>query len=200
MAVDARDEIWEESFGTYYDVYYEEMLTEAIINWWLVVDEVVTILVGLTVVICLLLFSRGQPPNGDHKNICVSIILFPVFWAMFHIILNVPERLKNHGESARRLMTLRINLETFRNQMRINPDFPIDKFTNKFTELRQNFLNNMQLVKPDILKIAWLKHKIHAELNTKLQNEIQAFEGCCASEKEGKAEHPCPKPNSRPKS
>ena len=197
MAVDARDEIWEESFGTYYDVYYEEMLTEAIINWWLVVDEVVTILIGGAVAICSPFLLR-QFPNGDYKNIWVSIVWFLVFWAMLHLFLNVPERLKNHGNSLRRFLILRINLETFRDEIRINPDFPIYKFTNKFTELHQNFLNNMQLVKPDFLKIAWLEHKIKNDLNAKLQNEIQAFEGGYSDKKTGKTtERPCPKP--RPK-
>ena len=196
MAIDERDKIWEESFGIYYDACYEEMLAETIINWWLIVDEVVTILVGATVVIFLLIFIGGQQPNGDHKNIWgVSGIAFLV---VFHISLNVPERLKNHGNSLRRFLILRINLETFRDEIRINPDFPIYKFTNKFTELHQNFLNNMQLVKPDFLKIAWLEHKIKNELNAKLQNEIQAFEGGCSDKKTGKTtERPCPKP--RPK-
>ena len=48
MALDARDEVWNAAYDTYYSTYFEEMVCDVLLDRWQWLDEVTKVLVALT--------------------------------------------------------------------------------------------------------------------------------------------------------
>lgn len=59
---DPRDVLWEESFNTYYDAYYEERLAESILVSWLRVEMITKLLVAFT--------ATGSAVSGGRFGQC----------------------------------------------------------------------------------------------------------------------------------
>lgn len=170
MPIDPRDEIWKVTFETYYDAYYQELLSDRVIHRWQRFDEITKTLVAIT--------ASGSAISGwalwndpEFKILWGGMAGFAALLGIIHTALHVPERLKDHGEIKRRSASLRADLETFRYRMRIDPDFPVDEFTREFVEYRKRFSNDLQLIKNDILLTMNLANKVQEQLNVRLRGE-----------------------------
>ncbi len=171
MAFDQRDELWEVTFETYYDAYYNEQLADYLINRWQRVDESTKVLSALT--------ASGSAVSGWALWNQPS---FHLMWALLagaaalltitHAALAVPGRLKDQAELKRRFAGLRTDLETFRYRMRVNPDFSVDDFTKEFVTYRTRYSDSIQLLKNDLLLTSRLAKKAQSELNNFLKEEI----------------------------
>jgi hypothetical protein len=172
MPFDPRDELWVAAFETYYDAFYQEKLSDELIDWWQRLDEFTKILVTAT--------ASGSAITGwalwntPHFKTLWSVLAgIAALFSIIHASLGVPERLKYHGEIKRRSAGLRIELETFRYRMKINPNFIIDEFTKEFVEYRKRFSSDIiQLLKNDLLETRWLQVKIQDNLNFQLADQI----------------------------
>jgi hypothetical protein len=138
MPYDPRDQLWEGSFETLYHVFYEEYITWGLINQWQKIDEITKVVVALT--------ASGSAVAGwtlwnepYFKTIWASIAGFAAVLSIIHTALRVPERIKEHGEAKLQLINLRIDLETFRYRMCIDPNFSIESFTQEFVEYRKRY-------------------------------------------------------------
>ncbi len=164
MPADPRDELWSVSFGTYYHVYYQELLADHVINRWQKADDITKVLVALT--------TTGSAVTGwalwtepTLKVVWAILAGIAAVLSIIHTTLGVPARLKDHGDIERRFATLRIALETFRQQMRIDSDFPIKEFKDKYDEYRTRYSEYVQTLKHDILitqnrHLMGIKHNI----------------------------------------
>jgi hypothetical protein len=109
MAFDPRDELWEVTFETYYDAYYNEQLADYLINRWQRVDESTKVLSALT--------ASGTAMSGWALWSQPS---FHLLWALLagvaalltitHAALAVPGRLKDQAELKRRFASLRTDV------------------------------------------------------------------------------------------
>ena len=77
--------------------------------------------------------------------------------SIIHSRLSVPERLKESLAVMRLFGELRVRLETFRDEMRINPEFPVDEFTERYRNYREQLGACVQQISPNLLKTNRLK-------------------------------------------
>jgi len=173
MTFDPRDELWEVTFETYYDSYYNEQLSDFLINRWQRVDEGTKVLSAVT--------ASGSAVSGWALW---SQPGFHITWAILaglaalltitHAALAVPGRIKDQTELKRRFAGLRTDLETFRYRMRVDPDFSVEDFTKEFVAYRNRYSDNIQLLKNDLLLTRRLTQKAQSELNNFLKDEISS--------------------------
>lgn len=174
MSFDPRDELWNAAYNTYYDAFYEEIAAEKLINKWQMADEISKVIVAIT--------ASGSAMSGwalwnepQFKYIWAIIAGIGAILALLHSTLGVSGRLKNWGDVKRWFATLRIDLETFRYRMSVNPDFAIDEFQKDFIEHRRRYNEGIQTKTNDILWSIKLEEKTQAELNKRVTalNNVQ---------------------------
>ena len=68
--------------------------------------------------------------------------------------------------------TLRIDIETCRYRMRINPEYPVNEFTKEYVDYRKRFGDCVQRIKDDVLRTERLKMQAQDEVNDKLADQI----------------------------
>jgi hypothetical protein len=171
MAVDSRDQIWAASFETYYDAHYEELVADSLIGRWQIVDEITKVLVALT--------ASGSAVSGwtlwnnpSFKYVWMSMAGVGAVLSIIHVALAVPGRLKDWGEIKRSFASLRIDLETYRYRMGIDPQFPVEDFTKEFSDYRRRFGECVQRIKNDILRTRRLRVKAQDALNERIADKI----------------------------
>ena len=171
MAVDSRDQIWEASFETYYEAHYEELVADRLVRQWQIVDEITKVLVALTV--------SGSAVSGwtlwndpSFKTVWVILAGIGAVLSIIHVALGVPGRLKDWGEIKRSFAGLRIDLETFRYHMGIDPQFPVEEFKKEFDDYRWRFGDIYQRIKDDILRTRRLQAKAQDDLDERIADKI----------------------------
>jgi len=171
MAVDPRDQIWNVTFETFYDVYFEEMMSDALIERWQWLDEGTKVVVALTATGSAVAgWALWNDPN--YKWIWTVFASVSAILSIIHSALGVPGRLKGHGDNRRIFAALRIDLETFRQRMQINSEFPVDEFTSEFTKFRQRFGSAIQSVRDDILITKCLRVNTQDQLDERLGDKV----------------------------
>jgi hypothetical protein len=160
----SRDQLWKAVWDTYYYVYFDEMLSDALVRRWTRIDDIVKIATAVT--------ASGSAIAGwtlwndpDLKYVWALLAGFGALCAIVHTALGVSYRLRDYADSKNRLVRLRIELDTFRISMAVNAEFPVDKFHLDLLRFRERFSND-SFKRNDVL--ATLK------LRTKLRNELLA--------------------------
>jgi hypothetical protein len=170
MAVDPRDELWNAAFDTWYDSYYEEIVSESLIARWLRLDEITKVAVAITAggsaIAGLALWK--QP---EYAWLWPIIATVGAFLAIVTEKLAVSFKLRDHGDTMRAFSALRIELDTFMYRMRIDPNFDIAKFTDELVAFRKRFGESYLRVKSDSLLTTRLQRKCQADLNQRLVPE-----------------------------
>jgi len=90
--------------------------------------------------------------------------------AIIHSALSVPSRLKQWGEFKQLFAVLRVELETFLDRMKINPEFSVDEFTKEFIVYRKQYAERIQKQMNDILWTKRLDKKSVDALKESLKN------------------------------
>lgn len=172
MTFDPRDELWNAAFNTYYDAYYEEMAADKMINRWQILDEITKVLVALT--------ASGSAISGwalwSNQNFKYVWLIFAgagAVLALIHSTLGVPGRLKDWGEIKRWFAMIRIDLETFKYRMTVDPEFSINNFTEEFVDYRKRYSEGIQRLKNDIFRSNRLEKKTQGELNERIELNSQ---------------------------
>jgi len=172
MAIDSRDQLWNAAFETYYDAFFQEMLSEKLIARWQRVDQLTRVLAALTAsssaVSGWALWTQPQ-----FKTAWTIIAGFAAALTIIHATLGVPERVRDQGEIKRRWAAVRTDLETFRYRMKIDPNFQVDTFTNEFSGYRKRYADSIQLLKDDILTTKRTLEMVQGNLNRTLADEIE---------------------------
>jgi hypothetical protein len=171
MTFDARDEIWKAAYETYYAIYFEEMVSDELISTWQIVDEITKVAVAIT--------ATGSAVAGwalwdnlDFKWIWTGIAAASALLSIVHSAFAVQGRLKAHGDNRRFFSALRIDIETFRYRMQVNPDFPIDAYTKELVELRKRYGLAIDRIREDILLTSAVRTKVQGELNERIADKI----------------------------
>ena len=164
-----RDQLWKVSAETFYRVYYAESLTTALIKLWERWDEVAKFVIGITAATSVV--SGWTLWDQPHFKIIWSIIAgLGVIFTILRVNLKVPDRLRDLISVAQHLKGLRINLETFRYKMELDPHFVIEEFHDEFLEYRDQYLEDSQQLQNDIFLTKKRRAKIQEELNVELQD------------------------------
>lgn len=176
MTTDPRDTLWQKSFATYYDCYYEEMISERLVYRWGLLDDVTKVLVALT--------ASGSAVSGwalwntpDFKFIWILLAGLGAFLSIVHASLNVQSRVKEWENLKKDFTGLRVKLETFRHQMEINPDYELNVFMKSYEDYRNKYSDIMKRIGGDITRTSKFQEKAQDDLNLKLKDQIQEGEG-----------------------
>jgi hypothetical protein len=171
VPTDPRDELWRASFESFYDSTYGEAMAKNLIDRWQKVDEITRALVAITASTSAVsgwaLWSKPEFHGGRLVISGIAALL-----AILHASLGVPGRIKDHAEDKRRFLSLRSDLETFRYEMRINPNFDVNEFSKRFLEFRKRYSDAAQAVKNDIAATRPLAKATQGEVNQRLASEI----------------------------
>jgi hypothetical protein len=172
MPWNSRDELWEVTFRTYYDSYYHEILSGILINRWQKVDEITRVLVAVT--------ASGSAVAGwalwqqnTFKVLWAGIAGVGAFLAITHAALGVPARLKDWGECKRHFAMLRIDFETYRSRMVLDPDFDLQLFKDDFLDLQKRYSEGVQHLPDDIMTSPRTEKKAQSNLNRRLEDQIE---------------------------
>lgn len=151
MSHDPRDAIWNKTFETYYESYFYELVADKLVDRWQLTDDVTKVLVAIT--------ASGSAISGwalwqdpGVKWLWAIVAGIGAVLAIVHAALGVPNRIKDWEDIKRSFVSLRVNLETFRHRMEIDPNFPVDGFTNDYAIFRKQFGELVPRQKNDILR------------------------------------------------
>jgi hypothetical protein len=171
MAHNPRDTIWEKVFETYYDSYFCELVADKLVSRWQATDDITKLLVALT--------ASGSAVSGwafwqdsTLKWAWAAVAGVGALLSIEHASLGVSGRLKDWQDIKRDFSWLRVNLETFRQRMEIDPQFPIKEFTDEHAEYRRQLGDLVPRQKNDILRTRSLRRSAQSELNQALRNII----------------------------
>lgn len=172
MAIDQRDALWEATFRVYYDVYYSEIVADELISRWQLVDDITKVLVALTASTSAVAgWTLWQ--QSEFKGIWAVIAGAGAIIAIVHAALSVPRRLKDWAETGSNFLSLRIDLETLRERMRLDPQFDIEALTNELMNCRKRYSEHKAREPHDFALTTAIANQSQSELNVRLASEIE---------------------------
>ena len=162
-----RDEIWNSAWETFYDSYYYSILFSLISKRWQLVDFYTRLIVAMT--------ASGSAIAGwalwnddDFKILWIILAGFASIISIIHSTLNINEKIKHYTLLNNNMSNVQLEFESFRQEMRVYPEFHINDFFNKHTELREKYQKALELNTPDLLSTDYMQNKAQGILNTKL--------------------------------
>ena len=171
VPTDPRDMLWDKSFATYYDCYFEEMISERLVYRWGLLDDITKVLVALT--------ASGSAVSGwalwntpDFKFVWIILAGLGAFLSITHAALNVQSKVKEWENLKKDFTSLRVKIETFRHKMEINPEFNIEQFLLSYESHRNKYSELMKRVGGDIIRTSKFQEKTQTDLDLKLANQI----------------------------
>ena len=164
-----RDQIWYTAWKIYYDVYFQEILSEKIVLRWQRFDDISKLLIALTASTSALSgWALWNEPG--FKIIWAVLAGFGAILAITHKSLNVSSKLADWGSSRSNFSSLRIDYEKFQNRMKFNPDFSVTDFSEKNGYLHNRFKELYQNIKIDGFLTNKLKNIVQKELDNIISN------------------------------
>jgi len=167
MSFDSRDVIWDKIFDVYYDSYWVEILSEKVIGVWQRIDDITKVTVAITV--------SGSAVSGwtlwnqpGFKYIWAILAGISAVLSITHAALGVAGKVKDWTEVKRQFTTLRIEIESCRDLMEINPNFSIVDFESNYKNYKKRFGEMYPNINNDILLTKKRKVKSQNELNFRL--------------------------------
>lgn len=172
MTNDPRDILWQASFEIFYETYFEEILSELLIKKWMRIDYSVRILIAIT--------ASGSAvagwtlwENPNFKIVWVIISGAAALFGIIHTTLAVPNMLKEHINSNKGFTTLRHELENFRNDLNLDPNFDVQEKNNEYKQLKRKYTELCNNSPHDILSTDNLSHKAQDLLDERIQDIIE---------------------------
>lgn len=172
MTFDQRDQIWENSFDTYYDCYFEEMTADHLLHRWSLVDDINKWLIAIT--------ASGSAVSGwtlwndpNLKLVWAVIAGISAILAITHTSLGVQQKIKNWEDAKKSFVILRIELNSLRQDMAVDPEFNVEEILNQLKILRSRYCEQMSRLGPDTLRTRNLENNIQNKLNETIADQIQ---------------------------
>lgn len=162
-----REELWNSAWNAYYDAYYFEIYISSIASRWELLDIVSKIVISSTVSGSAIAGWQLWGQEG-YKTIWAIIAGFASIMSIVHAALQVSNKIESNTKLASNFTNLRIELETFREQMGIFPEFEVDTYNKEFLQLKSKLKSNTTSYKPDLLATNALQEKSQQKLNKRL--------------------------------
>jgi len=165
MEYDQRDEVWNASWLSYYEAYYQELLAERLVLRWQRLDEFSKVLIALTASSSALSgWALWNEPG--FRLLWLIIAGFGAILAIVHKSLDVPRKLTDWSSSRSQFSVIRIEFENVLNRMRINPNFPVEVLSKSLLGLRARYAEAYQKTQVDAFLTFRLRSKVQAHLDS----------------------------------
>lgn len=167
MSDESRDQLWNSSWDTYYDSYYYELALSHVVGRLKIFDLVTKIVVALT--------ATGSAVAGwslwnvaGFKEIWVFIAGTAAVLSIVHAVIQVQSILTANAELRSSFSSMRLSLESFRQQLTIIPDFDVTEKNTEYQALRQKYEELVAKYDSSLLLTKKLANNVQSDLNTKL--------------------------------
>ncbi|MDA2912986.1 hypothetical protein MYX77_03325 [Acidobacteriia bacterium AH_259_A11_L15] len=168
MSLATTELFWRPTFQTLYEAYYQELASEALMRRWQRIDISTSFLVAAT--------ASGSAITGwslwsnpKWQFLWAFIAGLAAVASILHRTMAVPDRLKEQEELRRAFSELRVDLETFRQQLLIGIE-PNDANT-RYDKLRRRLAQHIGRANPDIGFTIRLRNRVQEQLDDKLRQE-----------------------------
>jgi len=158
-----REQLWNAAYETYYYVYFDELLCDTLVSCWSKIDEWTRVALAVTSTIA----SWALWQQHHWREIWAIIAAIGALIAILHLTLGVTHRLKDLNECKNRLLRLRLEMQTFRMRMKIDPDFSTSNFESELLEFRKRHFDDCPKT-TDLLATNKLKNRVQDFLNTQI--------------------------------
>lgn len=159
---------WEPSFQTLYDAWYQELVSEALLVRWERIDIVATFLAAIT--------ASGSAIAGwtlwtqpGWKFLWVVLAGIASVLIIAHGAMRVPSRVKEQGELHKLFSELRVDLETFRQELVTS--LKVNEAQVRYLDLRNRLSQCIKLTHPDIAYTTRFGNNIQEKLNGILEDK-----------------------------
>ena len=170
MTKEDRETYWSLSFDTYYKAYYQELASQALAARWERIDVLTALLVAAT--------ASGSTLAGwalwsdvGWKVVWAGIAAVATITSILHGSLRVPSRLKEQEELRREFSGLRVDLDTFRQFLRIPETEAPDHVKENYERLRQRLGSLWGRARPDIAYTGRLRDAVQKQLDEVLKEQ-----------------------------
>jgi hypothetical protein len=133
-----RNRIWDVAYETYYYVYFEELLSDTLVRIWSRLDEFAKGILAVTSVAST--WAIWQQPTW--KSAWAIVAGIGALIAILHLTLGVTHRLRDLVAARDKLLRLRLEMQTFRKRMEMQPNFPIEQFESELLAFRKRYIDD----------------------------------------------------------
>lgn len=175
MATPSRpiDLLWDPSWETLYEAYFQELSAESVVTRWQKIDLTVAILVAITASGSAIAgWSLWSEPGW--KTLWVMIAGGTALISAVHGAAAIPTRIKEQEEIRRKFSGLRTGLQTFRQELKLGIDG--DTARKEFLELRRKLEESVANSRKDIALTHNLQIRVQDRLDEILHGEIKSGE------------------------
>lgn len=171
MTIDKRDNLWNAVFEIFYDCYFEEIVSHRLVQRWSIIDDITKWLVALT--------ASGSAVAGwalwnneGYKEIWLSISMLAGFLSITHSSLGIQARIKSWAETKKSFVLLRMELQSIRQDMKIDPEFDIELIGKRILAARSRYEDAMAQLGVDSFRGSRLENDAQEQLNKLIADQI----------------------------
>jgi len=166
MGEEALKAYWKPGFDTLYDTCFQELASEALMGRWQKIDIVTSLLVALT--------ASGSAVAGwalwsaqGAKLVWAMLAGVASLASIAHSVMGVPGRVREQEELRRLFSELRVDCETFQQQLRVGLEMAEARA--KYDKLRERLTQCTGRTRPDLALTTRLRKKVQERLNAMLK-------------------------------
>lgn len=169
---------WKPSFDTLYDSYFQELLASAVSDRWQRIDIATNLLVAFT--------ASGSAIAGwalwneiGWRTVWLIVAGVASMSSIVHGVLSVPTRIKDQEDLRQQFSRLRVDIQTFRQNLQIiiakseQILTAYEEINRDYNELRKRYADYVMRARRDIANTAKLRVKIQEEVNKLLEGEMK---------------------------
>jgi len=157
------------SFDTFYDCYYQELLSETLSKRWQFLDNFTSIIVALTATGSgVAAWTIWNTVSG--KTLWAVVAGTAAVASVVNIGLKVPDRIKEQELLYRLFQDLRLAIDNFRGNLRIDMG-TMDEARKEYDRLQAGYQEAMKKAKPDMFYSSSMAAAVEAKLKDILKEK-----------------------------
>lgn len=160
---DRLNSYWRLSYETLYEVIFQEGVSSALVERWRRIDILTNILVAVTASGSAIAGWAIWNQAGGRAAWAVMAGLVSVL-SIIHGAVQVPTQLKEQDEFRRLFSRLRVDLETFRQKLMLEPG-KIETIDKSYIELRDRYADLIMRAPSSIINTRKLRIRVQQEIN-----------------------------------
>lgn len=176
MEIDKRDNLWEASFEIFYDCYFEEIVSSKLVQFWSIVDDVTKWLVALTASSSAIA-GWALWNDAGYKELWLAVSMVASFLSITHSSLGIQSRIKSWSETKKSFVMLRMELQSIRQDISIDPRFEIEKMQERLLKARSKYEDAMSQLGTDSFRSNKIERKAQEQLNKVIEDQIEVSDG-----------------------
>ena len=167
---ESRENLRKSALETYREAYANEVEAGLLIGRWQSMDEFTKVLAALTssasAVAAWIVWQKDIA-----KAVWAALAGLASVVSIIHVAQKVSDRVKDWSDTQGHFVRLRTELETFLQLMKVNPNFPLGEFTERFNSYRARFGEGLGRKKVDFLST----FRVHAKADREAKEKYEAL-------------------------